>query len=98
MEEGCTPAGKIKYKNIFYSELNLSFHILGNDRCDFCNSSEEETADRRKEYDQHVTDKDAARQRRDEHKDKAMTGETFTACCFDLEHILTTQQSNENNL
>ncbi|MEW8545667.1 MAG: hypothetical protein AB2693_19270 [Candidatus Thiodiazotropha sp.] len=93
------------YRRVFDYEFNLSFHRPLKDQCDLCNSfnnsTEAEKSEMKEEYENHISNKELARNHKNSDKETALkdpgTSE-FIAACFDLEEVLMTPKSFQSSL
>jgi len=91
-ERGKTPGKKWLYENIFSTEFNLSFFKPKRDQCDFCegfkNSSPEEKAEKSEKYDEHISNKEEARNQKNKDKAQSMDNKAHVTACYDLQKVL----------
>lgn len=94
-------AKECTYRKVFNSEYNLAFHRPKKDQCDDCASFRNKqfpTAEETEQHELHQQNKNAAREVKDQAKQKAMTGDGSTAAaCFDFQKILTCPHGQVSN-
>lgn len=91
------PATESMYRHIFNNDFNLSFHHPKKDLCDTChkyqNSSSEEKKDLELEYQNHIENKNIAREKKKFDKERAQSNSSICAAVFDLQQILPVPKS-----
>jgi hypothetical protein len=96
--DGVNPVSNSLYRDIFNTDYNLSFHKPKKDQCLLCNIYHEEkrrnvlTAEREKEYEEHIDRKQEARAEKCKDKRDAQESETgyLFVTTFDMEAVLPT--------
>jgi hypothetical protein len=79
------------YRTVFCDEFNISFHIPKKDACSVCEGSKNASPEQEQQeeaFNQHMRNKDEARDLKEELKMKAKKSETFYTGCFDLQQVL----------
>ena len=103
-ENDNTPVSLNIYRSIFNTNFNLSFHKPMKDLCDLCtsykNASENEKVKLKEKYENHIKNKNFARENKETDKtyDKENEDSAFTAACFDLEEVLITSKAFESSM
>lgn len=96
------PVSQKIYRKIFDSEYNIGFHHPLKDQCDYCvafkNFSSEDKVKKQAEYDDHIQNKEKARENKDQDKKKTFTESDLAVCCFDLEEVFLTPNSFNSSL
>ena len=100
---GVTPVNQYIYNDVFNSEFNLAFRSPIKDKCDFCVSSANASAEEKEKlteiYENHIKKKELARQHKEHDKSQVKNTDSETVvCCFDLEEVLLTPHSFESFL
>lgn len=84
-----THGNYVMFHRIFTKEFNLGFYTPKKDQCEQCvayqNASNGEKDERKEAYDQHLVEKELARQ--EKKKDKEVTGGTTFVLCYDLQAV-----------
>ncbi|XP_055912304.1 uncharacterized protein LOC129946218 [Eupeodes corollae] len=87
-----------QYRDIFNFNFNLSFYVPKKDQCDFClkyeNMTPEEKIASKFENDQHLFNKQKARELKEADKTAAQASSATVTACFDFEKILSTTTAN----
>lgn len=86
-----------QYSDIFNNEYNYAFFKPKKDMCDICEqyrlSTPEQKNNLQIEYDEHISNKILARERKNADKKRAENDSEFCIAVFDLEKVLQTPQS-----
>lgn len=86
------------YRDIFNKEFNICFYVPKKDQCDQCtkfkNSNSEEQTLLQADYDSHMSNKQAARDLKDQDKKNAKSNKELCVACFDLEKVLNAPQGD----
>ena len=90
------------YREIFNTCFNIGFHKPLKDQCDLCtqyeNLSEVERLKMKETYDRHMTNKDLARDSKEQDKTLAQVSATHETACFDLQQVLTLPHGKSSSL
>ena len=95
------PATESMYRHIFNTQFNIGFHKPLKDQCDLCldYSIKEgnEKLSMQKEYDQHIKNKDLARDSKETDKSLAQTSSEHCSACFDLQQVIMLPKTNQSS-
>ncbi len=97
------PVSEKKYRDIFNFEFNLGFHRPKKDQCIDCLKflhNPDPTETQKKEYNDHIRQKERARQEKQNDNEKAAQSEnnSFIVATFDLESVLYTPKTQAGQL
>lgn len=85
-------ATETMYRHIFVTEFNLSFFIPKKDLCEDCNKYENSLPDEKLEmeekYQQHIENKNLARNLKNADKEKSKINASFCSAVFDMQQVL----------
>lgn len=90
-----------QYQDIFNTFTNISFFKPKKDLCDTCEkykiSTPEEKESQQVDYNEHLSNKDIARQKKIDDKQRGISEPNLCVAAFDLEKVLTTPQGEVSN-
>jgi hypothetical protein len=96
------PVKESKYRFIFNTQFNISFHKPLKDICDFCteykNKSDNEKLEVLQAFKRHLHNKDLARKSKENDKMFAKSSATHCTACFDLQQVVTLPKANQSCL
>ena len=91
-ERVCNPIKEKKYRDIFCENYNMSFFKPKKDQCSICNTYEQKKQEGQtirleleKSHEEHQERKVAARNEKENDKERAQTDKSFHASAFDLQ-------------
>lgn len=97
--KGLPSANYIMFYNIFTREYNISFFQPKKDQCEDCtsyaNASEEEKSELKEKYDQHLKEKNLAREEKDD--DKKHTPDNCIVSVYDLQAAMPCPRGDVSN-
>lgn len=100
--DGSKPVLLHKYREIFNKEFNLGFYQPKKDQCDFCarykNATDSERENLAKDYENHIKNKELARENKSKDKERSKTEKDLAVACFDLQQVLLTPKGFESSL